>query len=165
MYLLVLLPQTPKATPQARTSLPSAEKVPTPIPSCEMSFARRSSTRSRNSNSSLMSIKEEDETTVSPSPRKRRWESPAVVYDLVPITSADESAPKLKRSRKSVTFGPMLSPEVFDKNLPPSTPMKPGTDPMGQRRSISTKLTLDDVIEEEIDASSSESESEIDSDG
>ncbi|XP_062509487.1 proliferation marker protein Ki-67-like isoform X2 [Corticium candelabrum] len=38
--------------------------------------------------------------------------------------------------RRSVHFGPMLSPEEFDNRLPPNTPVKVGRTPTGIRRSL-----------------------------
>ncbi len=89
---------------------------------------------------SLLSIPEMDESIQSPSPRKRRNS-----YSLTPCE------PSVKRTRKSVTFGPALSPEVFDKWLPPSTPVKPGLTPMGQRRSISAVAGTMSTLPEESD--------------
>ena len=75
-------------------------------------------------NASLVSIPEVDEAIATPSPRKRKLES----------TFLDESL--CKSTRKSVSFGPFLSPEFFDKKLPPSTPIKAGVLPGGIRRSL-----------------------------
>ena len=75
-------------------------------------------------NASLVSIPEVDEAIATPSPRKRKLE----------YTFLDESL--CKSTRKSVSFGPFLSPEFFDKKLPPSTPIKAGVLPGGIRRSL-----------------------------
>ena len=36
----------------------------------------------------------------------------------------------IQQSRKSVSFGPELSPEQFDQTLPPSVPVKRGAKPL-----------------------------------
>ena len=80
-------------------------------------------------NASLMSIPEEDEATSTPTPRKRKLESTVTEWS------------QRKSARKSVSFGPVLSPECFDKTLPPSTPIKVGALPGGIRRSLPAPLS------------------------
>ena len=50
-------------------------------------------------------------------------------------TSADHPSGITPSHSRSVRFGPLLSPEEFDKRLPPNTPVKVGKTPTGRRRS------------------------------
>ncbi len=111
--------------PESDESTASPHRPPTTPLQSDLNLSRRS-LRSTGK-VSLLSIPELDESIQSPSPRKRR---PS--YSLTPCQ------PAVKRTRKSVTFGPALSPEVFDKWLPPSTPVKTGLTPKGLRRSATT---------------------------
>ena len=53
--------------------------------------------------------------------------------------------------RRSVIFGPALSPEYFDKSLPPNTPLKKGTMPPSNSFIAEQQLTseLEQIVEEE----------------
>ena len=96
-----------------------------------------------------MSIQEEDESiAVSPLPSaasnkslRDLYTSTAIASEIVP-SRASKAA-----KRKSVSFGPALSPEVFNRRLPPSTPVKAGTVPGGIRRSLPANLARPDALE------------------
>ncbi len=123
--------------PESDESTASPHRPATPYQS-DLDLSHRSFRSTRKA--SLMSIPEMEGASVqSPSPRKRHIE-----YSLTP------NQPLLKKSRKSVTFGPVLSPEVFDKRLPSCTPVKTGLTPKGQRRSLPA---FEIVPEEEEEAS------------
>ncbi|XP_065828196.1 proliferation marker protein Ki-67-like [Oscarella lobularis] len=57
--------------------------------------------------------------------------------DSVDVTNQvnDVDAGSAFEPRRSIRFGPMLSPEYFDKHLPPKMPVKLGRTPDGRRRS------------------------------
>ena len=57
--------------------------------------------------------------------------------------------PSKRAMRKSVSFGPALSPEVFNKRLPPSTPVKTGTNPGGLQRSLPANFAVPEAVTEE----------------
>ena len=140
------------------------EKVPTPIPSRECSFThRRSSRLSSLTSTSLVSIPEVDESLLldTPSPswsgRKRRASQRSYAALSASFSFDDVNLPR-RSLRKSVTFGPMLSPEVFDKHLPPQTPIKTGMTPRGLRRSL--PIGHPSAIPEEIEPGESESDDE-----
>lgn len=99
-----------------------------------------------------MSIQEEDESiAVSPSPLADRKRSQHGFHASTATTSrwsVDVSTNTSKRAaRKSVSFGPVLSPEVFNKRLPPSTPVHTGTAPGGLRRSLPANFANPKVLE------------------
>ncbi|CAL8346478.1 unnamed protein product [Lota lota] len=54
--------------------------------------------------------------------------SPALL-EMKPFVVASEANCTFKKNNKRVRFGGPLSPELFDKNLPPSTPLQKGTMP------------------------------------
>eukprot|EP00731_Ephydatia_muelleri_P020448 Em0013g175a len=142
--LLHLLPQNVSNT----VVNSSKEKVPTPIIPRQHSVIKQQRRRS-----SLVSIPEQEEVistpntqllvqlrsmlsalqktraTSTPTPRKRKLESTVIEWC------------QRKSARKSVSFGPVLSPECFDKTLPPSTPIKVGALPGGIRRSLPAPLS------------------------
>ena len=63
------------------------------------------------------------------------WESPASPAAKTPNNALFQDslcARTQSTKRKSVTFGPQLSPEVFHSGLPPNTPLRRGTNPNGQ---------------------------------
>ena len=101
---------------------------------------------------SLMSIQEEDESVaVSPSPsaagkylQHNLCTSASATSRWSELTTTNRSK---RATRKSVSFGPALSPEVFNKCLPPSTPVKAGTVPGGLRRSLPAKLARSEALE------------------
>lgn len=97
-----------------------------------------------------MSIQEEDESVaVSPSPSTASNKSHRHLYTSRAITPRmPVVVPSAKRAkRKSVSFGPALSPEVFNKRMPPNTPVKAGTVPGGIQRSLPDNLAKSDILE------------------
>ncbi|CAI8009119.1 hypothetical protein GBAR_LOCUS6177, partial [Geodia barretti] len=106
---------------------------------------------------SLMSIREENESLASPvSPATSHKYSTGSVTTTSAnanfnwLTSKSSSKPAYRRS---VSFGPALSPEVFLKHMPPSTPVKVGNVPGGLRRSLPARTEalgfVAEVCEEE----------------
>ena len=126
---------------------------------------QRRSSRSRASycsmSTSLMSIQEEDESlAISPSPMvTRNTQSHYNDYSSTAIVSAANPAKRV--SRKSVSFGPVLSPEVFNKRLPPSTPVRAGKAPGGLRRSLPANFAMPQAVSEEEDEQDGEGEGEM----
>ncbi|CAL8248859.1 unnamed protein product [Merluccius merluccius] len=51
------------------------------------------------------------------------------LLEMKPFEVALEANSTVKKNKKRVRFGGPLSPELFDKNLPPSTPLQKGTTP------------------------------------
>ena len=87
-----------------------------------------------------MPLQEEEEVLASPGIDKKPFSMIAV--NCEPQEKNDESAKlvrekrksaggesKTKRNSKRVSFGPVLSPEQFDKELPPDTPVRRGATP------------------------------------
>lgn len=60
--------------------------------------------------------------------------TPSAQVDI-PDSSSDHQSEVTPSHKRIVRFGPMLSPEEFDKRLPPNTPVKIGKTPTGRRRS------------------------------
>lgn len=137
-----------QTTPQAsvNNTPASSEKVKrndTPT------LPRRRSSRSRAScssmSTSLMSIQEEDEQLTNSPSFSAAPTYQQTLYSKTAIIAA--AIPSKRTSRKSVSFGPALSPEVFNKRLPPSTPVKTGIIPGGLRRSLPANFTKTDGLE------------------
>ncbi|XP_056448132.1 cell division cycle-associated protein 2 isoform X1 [Gadus chalcogrammus] len=51
------------------------------------------------------------------------------LLEMKPFVVPSEANSTLKKNKKQVRFGGPLTPEFFDKNLPPSTPLQKGTTP------------------------------------
>lgn len=120
-------------------------------------------------------VLEENEKNVSPvlSPRQSARVTPVCQKENTPENDALSPAPSILKKkgsakmsdRKRISFGPTLSPELFDKTLPPSTPLRKGTTParrlseplqkvtprkMGLKRcSLGTALGKMPIMEEE----------------
>ena len=108
---------TIKSTPNSAVS---GARHPTPMPTSVGDSFRSSRSSYTASGSLLVSIQETGET---PSPTVKMATPTNVLFQ--------ESTCGRTRSskRKSVTFGPQLSPELFDKGLPPNTPVRRGKNP------------------------------------
>lgn len=95
---------------------------------------------------------EGDEAKVSPAPLTD------ITNEIVEIKNDQKEEPNLKSlirksigSKKRVSFGAVLSPEYFDKTLPPSTPVRRGSSPgrTPRRSSIGTVLARKPIAEED----------------
>lgn len=95
---------------------------------------------------------EGDEAKVSPAPLTD------ITNEIVEIKNDQKEEPNLKSlirksigSKKKVSFGAVLSPEYFDKTLPPSTPVRRGSSPgrTPRRSSIGTVLARKPIAEED----------------
>ena len=95
---------------------------------------------------------EGDEAKVSPAPLTD------ITNEIVEIKNDQKQEPNLKSlirksigSKKRVSFGAVLSPEYFDKTLPPSTPVRRGSSPgrTPRRSSIGTVLARKPIAEED----------------
>ena len=109
----------------------TASRIATPIPSESLYKSWRSSL-SVNS-SSLDKIQEDGEGTdggnaVSDVQQCLFAEEKAEASDGAPANKPRRST-RRSSIRRSVVFGPALSPEYFDKSLPPNTPLRKGTLP------------------------------------
>lgn len=93
-----------------------------------------------------MPLQEEDEDLASRVPQKTPFsmvdvntepsKKDAGIQHVIETKSSKEQ----KRRSKRVSFGPVLSPEQFDKNLPPATPLRRGATP--RRASLSDDNSL-----------------------
>ncbi|XP_054906905.1 cell division cycle-associated protein 2 [Poeciliopsis prolifica] len=115
----------------------SKPRPPAPPDGCSLEI------REGNISGHHSSLKEqEDASCKHQSPGPPPSDDPSAVSDSQPLhipslptllemklpVNADES-PAVKKKKKQVHFGGPLSPEFFDKNLPPSTPLKKGGTP------------------------------------
>ena len=90
-----------------------------------------------------VALQEVDESLLSPVGSKSPLSPKVVKASLSPKDQRPLSSGKRKSSeqltsvskKKRVSFGPMLSPEQFDKSLPPKTPVKRGATPCRQSAS------------------------------
>lgn len=83
-----------------------------------------------------MPLQEEDEDLASRVPQKTPFSMVDVNTEPSKEDAADiqhviktKSSKEQKRRSKRVSFGPVLSPEQFDKDLPPATPLRRGATP------------------------------------
>ena len=93
-----------------------------------------------------MPLQEEDEDLASRVPQKTPFsmadlntESSKEDADMQHVNKTKSSKEQRRRSKR-VSFGPVLSPEQFDKDLPPATPLRRGTTP--RRASLSDDNSL-----------------------
>ncbi|XP_068745580.1 proliferation marker protein Ki-67-like isoform X1 [Montipora capricornis] len=123
-----------------------------------------------------MPLPEEEEGLASPADVKVPFSSLDINVDpkegSVDVQPGNEMksevAQKPKRRSKRVSFGPVLSPEQFDKDLPPATPVRRGATPKRhstgggkfvntssssakKRRSVAVLPCADPIVEEEFD--------------
>ncbi|PWA18503.1 hypothetical protein CCH79_00009862 [Gambusia affinis] len=105
----------------------SKPRRPAPLDGCSVEI------RERNISGHHSSLKEqEDASCKHQSPGRPPSDDPSAVSDSHPLHIPSlptllEMKPPVKK--KQVRFGGPLSPEFFDKNLPPSTPLKKGGTP------------------------------------
>lgn len=79
-----------------------------------------------------MPLQEEEEALASPAANKTPFSMIAVNSEPELVSEKVKSVGrerKTQRRSKRVSFGPVLSPEQFDKNLPPATPVRRGATP------------------------------------
>ena len=96
---------------------------------------------------------EGDEAKVSPVPLTD------ITNEIVEMKNDQKQEPNLKSlirksigGKKRVSFGAILSPEYFDKTLPPSTPVRRGSSPgrtPSRRSSVGTALARRPILEED----------------
>jgi len=127
-----------------------ASRIATPVPSGSLYKSWRSSLSTNAS--SLDKIQEDEETIDGPDVQQCLFaeENMVKVSDSVPEKKPRRST-RRSSIRRSVVFGPALSPEYFDKSLPPNTPLKKGTLPHPSVSFIGDQPLneLEQIIEEE----------------
>ncbi|MCJ8738146.1 hypothetical protein PDJAM_G00032200 [Pangasius djambal] len=152
--------KTPQTTPQKFTADQVAQQITFESPSAKSPKARRSSasrtpenqTTSQNSSEPAEAEEAKAKQATRTSPRAsagKRFQVQDVLQEVVATPTSDDKAgngqasskkhkcddlPLPAPKRKRVSFGGQLRPELFDKRLPPNSPLRRGASP--GRRSL-----------------------------